>query len=258
MDKIEDLKKTISSLNNIYQKWLKIFPFDLEIFAHLKPQLELELPIVKNNEVVWDRKRNEVIVDLYSNKTFHQFLTNKTAIILESINTLKLVDEGKIDKLDKHEFDIIISERRFKLQSQIMKSINESPDYLSFIQEWFKDEMKFIKKIKSISPTIKYKTDHTNLSVRDWAVIFYFADCANYFEKFESRPKAMNHFIKENNIDASEKSFSNKYYEIKKAINETNNHPYKQIEKILPYLKKYERAIQLAENEIEFLKHENR
>jgi hypothetical protein len=256
MDKLEDLKNTISELNNIYQKWLKLFPFDMEIFAHLKPQLELELPIVKNDKLVWDREKNEVIVDLYSNKTFHQFLTQKTALILESINTLKLVEEGRIDKLNKHEFDFTISERRFKLQSQIMKSINESPDYLSFIQEWFKDEMKFIEKIKSISSASKQKTDSTELSVRDWAVIFYFAECANYFEKFESRPKAMNHFIKENKLAYSEKSFSNKYYEITKAINKTNNHPYKQIEKILPYLKKYERAIQLAESEIHYLKNE--
>lgn len=256
MDKVEDFLRIISDLNDIYQKWLKLFPFDMELFAHLKPQLELELPIIKNEEYIWDLNRNEVIVDLYSNETFHQFLTRKTVLILESINTLKLVDEGKIDKLDKHEFDITISERRFKLQSQIMKSINESPDYLSFIQEWFKDEMRFIEKIKSIYPTLKHKTNSTNLSVRDWAVIFYFADCANYFEQFESKPKAMNHFIKENNVDTSDKYFSNKYHEIKKAINKTNNHPYKQIEKILPYLKKYKKAIQFAENDIHFLKQE--
>jgi hypothetical protein len=258
MDKIEDLKNTISSLNNIYQKWLKLFPFDMEIFAQLKPQLELELPIVKNNEVVLNQETNEIIVDLYSNKTFHQFLTRKTALILESINTLKLVEEGKFDQLAKHEFDITISERRFKLQSQIMKSFEESPDYLSFIQEWFKDEVKFIEKIKSISPGLKQKTDNTQLSVRDWAVIFYYAECANYFEKFESRPKAINHFLKENDIDTSQKFFTNKYYEIQKAINKTNNHPYKQIEKILPYLKKYERANQLAENDIHHLKNEAR
>lgn len=248
--------KMIAEINSIYQTWLNIFPFELDIFAHLKTQFEEELPIVKNNKAFWNKQNNEIVIDLYSTETFQQFLTEKTTSILDQFNTLKLVEDGKIDQIDKHDFDITISERRFKLKSQVIKSRNESLNYLNFIQEWYKDETTFIEKIKNKYSSIKPTANNTDFSVLDWAVIFYYQQAANQFEKSKNKIDAMKLFMEENNLSSSFKGFSNKYYSINMSINEKSNHPYKQIEKILPFLKKNKKAYQLAENDIEYLKNE--
>ena len=158
-ESIAEFNAMVNELYKIYKEWLNAFPFDLEIFKHIREGFEKELPIIKNNELIWYKKRNEAVIDLYSNKTFLIFLAERTTKLLSEINTLTMLESGKINDIEKHSMDLIVKERRLKLQSQVKWSRFNKPDYLNSISEWLQDEKQFIS---DITPYLdKYPLDNT-------------------------------------------------------------------------------------------------
>ncbi|MCU4177639.1 hypothetical protein [Carboxylicivirga sp. N1Y90] len=177
MNKIKDVEtfnQAVVELSKIYQEWLDIFPFELEMFEHLKGEFSKELPIVKQSKWTLNDKVNEIEIDIYSNKTFHQFLAQKTTAILSQINTLTLHEEGKINDIQKHRIDVINRKRRHKLNSQVMRSRYQKPEYLDYISEWFEDEKEYIEEIKLYLEENKDTNRVKKISAKWYALLHIF------------------------------------------------------------------------------------
>lgn len=161
----------INELYSIYKKWLNIFPFELEMFKHLKEEFTEELPIIKQCKWTLNDKVNEIEVDIYSNITFNQFLSKKTTSILSKFNTLSLYLEGKIDDIEKHKLDVVIRERIVKLNAQVLRSEQQNPEYIDYITQWFKDEKQFIEDITPYF--IKNKKEQKEVKIKRLPAKYY-------------------------------------------------------------------------------------
>ena len=116
--------------------------------------------------------------------------------------------------------------------------------------------------------TIGYGTEN-NLSVTDWAIIFYYHDESGAKEgnKIDRIAKFIydNNIRNRNGILTTKASLKKEYHLIIKRINklesESGEHipslSPKRIEKILPHLKNNKKALQNAKNDIVYLKNEN-
>ncbi|MCU4163650.1 hypothetical protein [Carboxylicivirga caseinilyticus] len=154
--KIIAIDKIINELNEIYQGWVEIFPFELDMFKHLKEKYKNELPIIKNNEALYYKDLNEVHINFYSPKTFFRYLSQLTMSILGSINTLSLYDDGKIDDIQKHKLEIILNNRKTEIRAQVSRTRYQKPEYVDYLLEWFEKEEIFIDKI---APFFKQNDD---------------------------------------------------------------------------------------------------
>jgi len=168
---IKDVEAIVIELQNIYKEWLEVFPFELEIFSHLKEEFANELPILRESYIAIKDNSFDIVVDFYSDKTFQQFLAQKTTKLISEINTLALLENGKINDIEKHKLDLIVKGRRLKLQSQVKWSRFKKPDYLDSISEWLSDEKQFISEI---TPYLdRYSLDKTGRNKKKLPAKFY-------------------------------------------------------------------------------------
>jgi len=128
------------------------------MFSHLKKDFENKLPIIQREGTFYNEKTESLEINLFSNESFHKFLASKTAIILSEINTMSLYQDGQISDIQKLKLELLLNERRTKLESQALKSMCENPDYIEFIKDWFKDEKAFIEELTPLINNTKQKS----------------------------------------------------------------------------------------------------
>ena len=145
-------KKELTSLNILigkYQQWLKIFPFELPFFSHLKPHFESNIPILKG----------EPITNLYSNmvgyatrteKELIEFLVMVTENIITEINTLTLHKNGTITDLQKTAIDLLNENRNLEVKGLKLKPKDEKHQYIKLLKKWFEGEKKYCNELKQL------------------------------------------------------------------------------------------------------------
>jgi|GEM_PF-1241763 len=144
-----------------YNQWFKMFPFELSFFSDLKFYFENNIPIVQdfhtNKYLGLTKARLKTKTDLIN------FLTSITEKIILDINTQSLHDLGLLSDFDKTEMELIKQERKQKLKEGYQNS-SKDPDtrYRKIIKEWFKDELKFIKKIRPVAERIAKRESSLN------------------------------------------------------------------------------------------------
>lgn len=136
---------------------------------------------------------------------------------------------------------------RIRLSEMIFPYLTDED--VRLIKEYVESYFEFIK--REFAP----KTV-SEMNASEWVVVFYYAYSAKALPIATSLNKSIESFIQVNAIETTTKYFRTKYYEIKTRINDKNDYSFKKIEKILPKLKIYPNATQLAENDIDFLKNE--
>jgi hypothetical protein len=140
-------------LLSTYNQWYKTFPFELSFFSGLKLYFEKNIPIVQdlhtNKYLGLTKARLKTQNDLIN------FLIATTEKIVLEINTQKLHELGLLTDFDKTEMELVIQERKQKLKEGYQNS-SKKPDtqYRRILKEWFKDEIKFIKKIRPVAERI--------------------------------------------------------------------------------------------------------
>ncbi len=139
-----------------YDKWLKIFPFDISFLNHLKSKFKDKIPIFHGKPVLnkYSKKYN---IKLHTKSTLIDALINLTDIVLSEINTLSLYEKGILTEPEKIKLELIVSERKLQLnQGYKSDSKNTEKQYRKMIKKWFRDEKKFIDEI---TPLLNNKTD---------------------------------------------------------------------------------------------------
>lgn len=164
---IVDVKNNKTDLNvlyNTYHKWLKIFPFELSIFSHLKEHFNKQLPFATGKPKV-NRYSNIAKFQIHTKESLIEVLINITNNILTQINTSTLLEKGLIDDVNSLKLEFIINQRKLKLeQGYINNSKDEEQRYRNILKEWFNDEKTFIDEIAPLlnlykSPKIETKID---------------------------------------------------------------------------------------------------
>lgn len=138
----------ISILAKTYEKWLNVFPFELnEYFGDLKDRVTKNLLILDGEPQV-NIYSGLVKSKLHSKETLIEALINLTDELLTKINGATLYEKGLITDANKTRLDIIVNARKVKIkQGYRNKSIDENSRYRKIIKEWFKDEKEFFKEL---------------------------------------------------------------------------------------------------------------
>lgn len=157
--KNNDTQTDFNVLIETYQRWLKIFPFEISFFAPLKPYFERHVPIL-GGKPEENKYAGFATVELHTKSSLIEFLMNVTNDLLTKINTLSLSEKGQLTEPQKIQLELIMSERRMKLkQGYINKSPNEEHRYRQILKMWFRDEKEFIDNIKESVKSEPQQTD---------------------------------------------------------------------------------------------------
>ncbi len=146
----ETPKTDFNILLDTYQKWLKVFPFEISFFATLKPHFEKQLPIL-NGEPEINKYTGLAKVKIHTKGSLIDVLLNLTNNLLTQINTTTLYEKGLLTEPQKIKLELVLNERKMKLkQGYVNSSKDEEQRYRKIIKEWFKDEKRFIDEITPI------------------------------------------------------------------------------------------------------------
>lgn len=132
---------------NTYRDWLKIFPFELSYFTHLKQYFENHFPVLISKPEL-NIYSGLAGAKLHTKSSLIEVLINLTNSLLIQINGLKLHEKGLITDANKIKLELVINSRKLKLkQGYKNSSPNEEQRYRKMLKEWFNDEKRFIDEI---------------------------------------------------------------------------------------------------------------
>lgn len=159
----ETPKTDFNILLGTYQKWFKVFPFEISFFANLKPHFEKQLPIL-NGKPETNKYTGIAKAKMHTKGSLIDVLLNLTNNLLTQINTTTLYEKGLLTEPQKIKLELVLNERRMKLkQGYVNSSKDEEQRYRRILKEWFADEKRFIDEVTPIvivlppQPIVKQK-----------------------------------------------------------------------------------------------------
>ncbi len=128
-------------LRKAFDKWFYSFPFELSFLSKLKDKYDLFFGIV-----------NDDFTD-YDDSSFMVEINKMTDAILYNHNTSNLYKQKLITDPAKLKFELIASQRTYKLNNENFYGQNSEsdPEYRRMIQKWFKDEIKFVTYVSKLN-----------------------------------------------------------------------------------------------------------
>jgi hypothetical protein len=158
-------KTDLNVLYSTYQKWLKVFPFEISFFSTLKPHFEKQLPIL-NGKPETNKYTGIAKAKMHTKGSLIDVLLNLTNNLLTQINTTTLYEKGLLTEPQKIKLELVLNERKMKLkQGYVNNSKDEEQRYRKILKEWFADEKRFIDEVTPIikalppQPIIKQKPE---------------------------------------------------------------------------------------------------
>ena len=158
-------KTDLNVLYSTYQKWLKVFPFEISFFSTLKPHFEKQLPIL-NGKPETNKYTGLAKVKMHTKGSLIDVLLNLTNNLLTRINTTTLYEKGLLTEPQKIKLELVLNERKMKLkQGYVNSSKDEEQRYRKILKEWFADEKRFIDEVTPIvkalppQPIVKQKPE---------------------------------------------------------------------------------------------------
>lgn len=151
-----DHPKTLNEVNILietYSKWMKIFPFDLSLFSHLKERFLKNVPILKG-EIISNPYSGVSQAKLKTKKELIGFLVGVTEKIVSEVNSLALYEKNLLTNSEKLKLELINKNRRLELEEISNKYVDERAQYLKVLRKWFDGEKKYLHEI---TPFIKDK-----------------------------------------------------------------------------------------------------
>lgn len=248
-------KTDLNILYSTYQKWLKVFPFEISFFSTLKPHFEKQLPIL-NGKPETNKYTGLAKAKMHTKGSLIDILLNLTNNLLTQINTTTLYEKGLLTEPRKIKLELVLNERKMKLkQGYVNSSKDEEQRYRKILKEWFADEKRFIDEVTPIVKALPPQPIiESPFSVLEWATIFYYADETKLLPENRTIKARIEQFINKYEINTTIKYFRTQYYEARKRINEKNDYPTNKLELIIPFLKEnYKQTVTKVENDIDFL-----
>lgn len=161
----------LNLLVSTYEKWVKIFPFDLTYFSHLKEKFKKTLLVVKGKPNT-NKYKGVSTVKMHTKDSLLISLVEITRHIISNINAATLFEKGQLDDIEKIELDLVLKNRKLELDQLETMTNKSKQDYIKVLKKWFKSEKKFINEIKPFLD--KKKSTATNKNRPNRTDIAYF------------------------------------------------------------------------------------
>lgn len=139
----------LNAVIRTYQKWLKLFPFDLFPFNRIKDHFENQLPIIQGT-LEYNPYLKMAKGKPHTPSSLIEFLCGLTKQILEKINSSDLVKKGEIADTERHSMNIIAERHRIKQSALLVDYSKSELKYITVLKSWLKNEKVFFAEINPI------------------------------------------------------------------------------------------------------------
>lgn len=147
-DSQESFHNEVGHLIDIYQKWLDLFPFELNTyFGKIKSHYHNQLFILKGKteKNIYSKSIRAII---HTKSSLLQALISLTERLLTETNGITIFEQGLITDANKIKLELAITSRRLKLKQGYSNIIpDDQLVFQSMVNEWLNDEKVFINEI---------------------------------------------------------------------------------------------------------------
>ncbi len=159
-----DNKFNLIELLNVYDTWLKLFPFELPFFQSIKERFYKTRPVIKGPiEINTYTGLKKGI--LFTTKDFCEYLHELTKILLAHINTQELTKKYSLDEAIALEFEYSKNQHSIRQQKLFSTIIQENDIGNTSINTWLENEklfvvdlIKFLESKSKLNKEIKMET----------------------------------------------------------------------------------------------------
>jgi hypothetical protein len=183
-----DKEVDLNALHDAYQKWLNIFPFEINYFNELKKHFSKMLPIVKN--VTTNRYSGIAKAEMITSRDLVENLLETTKQLLKKVDSVDLLNKKLIDNPQRQHIEIINESHRVE-QTSLLDNFNKGEsEYLTLIKKWLNNEKKYFKVLIPLLDKGRSIFDHDIISsISDKAyseIIERILEFGKNLEKFQS------------------------------------------------------------------------
>ncbi len=156
LESSDEVTKTpsLNVLNEIYQKWLNAFPFELSFFKEFHDYFKKRKPFLAEY-IRTNRYTGLSLAKVHDEQSFVEVLTENTKEILNLIRSTDLVKSGNLSDSEKIKFELILEQREIKRKALLEKYNRKEKKYIKTIKQWLNDEIEFFQGIKSFNEDIQ-------------------------------------------------------------------------------------------------------
>lgn len=166
-----------------YEKWLKLFPFELSYFKSIKENYD-KLPLF-NDTPETNKYTGITKGKMHTKDSLIEALINLTNNLLTQVNGVLLYERGLISDISKIQVELIVEERKLELKRGYNNnSPNEEHRYRSMLKDWFSEEQIFWNKLKPLLNNFPSAPKQTKVFL-DTKPIFKIELIESIFEKFK-------------------------------------------------------------------------
>lgn len=147
--KTEKQKKvSFDKLISIYERWLSLFPFNINYFKDFKEYFIHHIPLFKVTN--YNPYLDTSSIKVYSQSELAEILFQNTKELLSKIDTIDLVQKSKIDDKNKHHLELINSKHKIKQKKLLGDFLTTEMRYIKLLEHWLKNETDYFKEITPI------------------------------------------------------------------------------------------------------------
>jgi hypothetical protein len=149
----KEKKTDLNLIISIYEKWYKIFPFEIEFFSNLKNYFGKTLPILAEKPIS-NPYTGTASAKIQTPDELLDRLMSITKLILSKIDTSKLLDNDYISDEDKYLTDIKKKHHELTQKELHTKFFKGELNYIKTLKKWLENEKNFISEIKPFAKKI--------------------------------------------------------------------------------------------------------
>lgn len=139
----------IAKLFDIYERWVKAFPFQISYFQPYKKYFETRWPILSGKGKT-NRYSKITKTRLVTETELIHLLNHQTSKLLQVVNSVDLFEKGELNNYKGLRLDYAKEQYKVKQTTIFNQYEKGERKYLNTIKSWLKNELEFFKEIQEI------------------------------------------------------------------------------------------------------------
>lgn len=153
-----DIDESLRVITDTYQKWLNLFPFELNnMFGKDFQILRNQLPLLARTPRLCRYGDDIIYTEIHTKSTLIEHLSTLTHVLLGKINSHKLVKQGIISDIDKQTFDTAGVKLRVRNELNLRDYSQAEKQYGNTILQWLEDQRQYFDTIRPLLNKRKQK-----------------------------------------------------------------------------------------------------
>jgi len=138
--------RDLNILHATFQKWLKLFPFDILYFSQLKELLSKAILFLTEPPTI-NKYTGLAQTKMHTEDSLIGCLHGLTLQLLRQVNTNELLEKGIISDKNKHAIEVINANHKLKQDTVLLKFTKGELKYVKVLKAWLANEKEYFKEL---------------------------------------------------------------------------------------------------------------